>query len=39
MCFKLFKDYGCIVDNHPWKANVVVDVLRSKTVETVTLTQ
>ena len=37
MWFKLFKDYGCIVDYHPRKANVVVDVLRSKTVETLSL--
>ena len=29
---ELFKDYDCIVDYHPGKANVVVDTLSRKTI-------
>ena len=29
---ELFKDYDCIIDYHPGKANVVVDALRRKIV-------
>ena len=31
---KLIKDYDCVIDYHPGKANVVVDALSRKTVKT-----
>ena len=31
---KLIKDYDCVIDYHPGKANVVVDALSRKTVQT-----
>ena len=31
---KLIKDYDCVIDYHPGKANVVVDALSGKTVQT-----
>ena len=31
---ELIKDYDCVIDYHPGKANVVVDVLSRKTVQT-----
>ena len=34
---ELFKDYDCIVDYHPEKANVVVDALSRKTVAALSL--
>ena len=33
----MFKDYGCIIDYHPEKANVVADALSRKTVTTLSL--
>ena len=33
----MFKDYDCIVDYHPKKANVVVDALSRKTVAALSL--
>ena len=33
----MFKDYDCIIDYHPSKANVVVDALSRKTVATLSL--
>ena len=33
----MFKDYDCIVDYHPGKANVVVDALSRKTVTALSL--
>ena len=30
MSLKLFKDYDCIIDYHPRKANMVVDALSRK---------
>ena len=29
---ELFKDYDCIIDYHPGKANVVADTLSKKTI-------
>ena len=37
MWLELFKDYDCIVDYHPGKANVVVDALSIKTVVVLSL--
>ena len=34
---ELFKDYDCIVDYHPEKANVVANALSGKTVATLSL--
>ena len=34
---ELFKDYDCIIDYHPGKANVVVDTLSRKTVAAMSL--
>ena len=34
---ELFKDYDCIIDYHPGKANMVVDALSRKTVTTMSL--
>ena len=34
---ELFKDYDCIIDYHPGKANVVVDALSRKTVVAMSL--
>ena len=34
---ELFKNYDCIVDYHPGKANVVADALSRKTVEALSL--
>ena len=34
---ELFKDYDCIVDYHPRKANVVVDALSRKTIYVLSL--
>ena len=34
---ELFKDYDCIVDYHPEKANVVADALSRKTVAALSL--
>ena len=34
---ELFKDYDCIVDNHPGKANVVADALSRKMISVLTL--
>ena len=34
---ELFKDYDCIIDYHPGKANVVVDALSKKTVAAMSL--
>ena len=34
---ELFKDYDCIIDYHPSKANVVVDALSRKTVAALSL--
>ena len=34
---KLFKDYDCIIDNHPGKANVVADALSRKIVAALSL--
>ena len=34
---ELFKDYDCIIDYHPGKANVVVDALSQKTVAAMSL--
>ena len=34
---ELFKDYDCIIDYHPDKANVVADALRRKTVAALSL--
>ena len=34
---ELFKDYDCIIDYHPGKANVVADALRRKTVAVMSL--
>ena len=31
---KLIKDYDCMIDYHPGKANVVVDALSRKTMQT-----
>ena len=31
---ELLKDYDCMIDYHPGKANVVVDALSRKTVQT-----
>ena len=31
---ELIKDYDCVIDYHPGKANVVVDALSRKTVQT-----
>ncbi|KAJ8748359.1 hypothetical protein K2173_002996 [Erythroxylum novogranatense] len=36
---ELFKDYDCIVDYHPGKANVVADALSRKTISTLSLKQ
>ena len=30
---KLIKDYDCVIDYHPGKANVVVDALSRKTMQ------
>ena len=35
--FELFKDYDCIMDYHPGKANVVADALGRKTVVAMSL--
>ncbi|KAJ8900073.1 hypothetical protein K2173_024189 [Erythroxylum novogranatense] len=37
--FELFKDYDCIVDYHPDKANVVADALSRKTISALSLKQ
>ena len=34
---ELFKDYDCIIDYHPGKANVVADALSRKTVVAMSL--
>ena len=34
---ELFKDYDCIIDYHPGKANVVVDALSMKIIYALTL--
>ena len=34
---ELFKDYDCIINYHPGKANVVADVLSRKMISTLTL--
>ena len=34
---RLFKDYDCIIDYHPEKANIVVDALSRKTVVAMSL--
>ena len=34
---ELFKDYDCIIDHHPGKANVVVDALSRKAMTTLSL--
>ena len=34
---ELFKDYDCIIDYHPGKANVVANALNRKTVVTMSL--
>ena len=34
---ELFKDYDCIIDYHPRKANVVADALSRKMVSALTL--
>ena len=34
---EIFKDYDCIIDYHPEKANVVADALSRKTVATMSL--
>ena len=34
---ELFKDYNCIVDYHPRKANVVADALSRKTISVLSL--
>ena len=34
---ELLKDYDCIIDYHPEKANVVVDALSRKMISTLTL--
>ena len=34
---KLFKDYECIIDYHPGKANVVADALSRKAMEALSL--
>ena len=34
---ELFKDYDCIIDYHPGKANVVADALSRKMISTLTL--
>ena len=31
---ELIKDYDCVIDYHPWKANVVVDALSRKSIQT-----
>ena len=31
---ELIKDYDCVIDYHPGKANVVVDALSRKTMQT-----
>ena len=31
---ELIKDYDCVIDYHPGKANVVADALSKKTVQT-----
>ena len=31
---ELIKDYDCVIDYHPGKANVVADTLSRKTVQT-----
>ena len=31
---ELIKDYDCVIDYHPWKANVVADALSRKSVQT-----
>ena len=31
---KLIKDYDCVIDYHPGKANVVTDALSKRTVQT-----
>ncbi|KAJ8773577.1 hypothetical protein K2173_005823 [Erythroxylum novogranatense] len=36
---ELFKDYDCIVDYHPGKANVVADALSQKTISALSLKQ
>ena len=34
---ELFKDYDCIIDYHPGKANVVADALSRKTISALSL--
>ena len=34
---ELFKDYDCIIDYHPGKANVVVDALSRRTISVLSL--
>ena len=31
---ELIKDYDCVIDYHPGKANVVADALRRKSIQT-----
>ena len=33
-CMELIKDYNCVIDYHPRKANVVADALSRKSVQT-----
>ena len=34
---ELFKDYDCIIDYHPGKANIVADALSQKTIVVMSL--
>ena len=37
MWLELFKDYDCIIDYHPRKANVVADALSRRTISVLSL--